>query len=342
MHPPSPLLFSVSAIDFEYDSAAPEPSRYLEFLRTLWANDAEAISTWQEWCGYCLVPDSSQQKILLMAGPKRSGKGTCARLLTRLVGAANVIGPTTSSLAGPFGLQPLIGKSLAVVSDARFTGESVNIVVERLLNISGEDTLTVDRKFSSSVTMKLPTRLMFLSNELPRMNDASGALAGRFIVLRLTESFYGREDTTLFKSMLPELPGILNWAIEGLKRLRARGRFVQPASAADAIREMEDLGSPVGAFVRDYCDIAPGKTIPSTELFEAWKSWCKTQGREHAGTIQIFGRDLRAYVAGLKIGRPREDGGRIRTYDGIDLSQEVRQEIANDMAARMEAQRENA
>jgi putative DNA primase/helicase len=142
--------------------------------------------------------------------------------------------------------------------------------------------------------------------------------------------------------MLPELPGILNWAIEGLKRLRSRGHFLQPASSQDAITEMEDLASPVGAFVRDYCDVAPGKTIPSTELFEAWKSWCKSQGREHAGTIQIFGRDLRAAVAGLKIGRPREDGGRIRTYEGIDLSAAVRREMVNEMAGRMEAQHANA
>lgn len=56
--------------------------------------------------------------MLLIVGPKRSGKGTIARVLTRLIGNGNVSGPTTSSLAGPFGLQPLIGKTLAIVSDA--------------------------------------------------------------------------------------------------------------------------------------------------------------------------------------------------------------------------------
>lgn len=70
------------------------------------------------WFGYCLTGDTSQQKMLLIVGPKRSGKGTIARVLTRLIGNGNVSGPTTSSLAGPFGLQPLIGKTLAIVSDA--------------------------------------------------------------------------------------------------------------------------------------------------------------------------------------------------------------------------------
>ena len=138
--------------------------------------------------------------------------------IAKLIGAGNVCGPTTSSLAGPFGLQPLIGKSLAIVSDARFHDENIATVVERLLCISGEDTLTVDRKNITSVTLKLPTRFMFLTNEFPRLSDSSGALAGRFIILRFTESFYGREDTGLTERLLGELPGILNWAVEGWQR----------------------------------------------------------------------------------------------------------------------------
>jgi putative DNA primase/helicase len=189
---PTPALFNINAIDFDYEPNPEPPERWIKFVEQLWDDDLESVQLLQEWMGYCLVADSSQQKMLLMVGPKRSGKGTIGRVITRLVGAGNVVGPTTSSLAGAFGLQPLIGKSLAIVSDARFTGDNVGVVVERLLCISGEDTLTVDRKFLGSVTMKLPTRFIFLTNELPRMNDASGALAGRFVILRLTKSFYGR------------------------------------------------------------------------------------------------------------------------------------------------------
>src|SRR5690606_19462785 len=111
---------------------------------------------------------------------------------------------TTGSLAGNFGLQPLIDKSLAIVSDARFSGPNVATVVERLLCISGEDTLTIDRKFLGAVSMKLATRFMFLSNELPRLADSSTALAGRFLVLRLTRSFYGHEDHSLTEQLLEE------------------------------------------------------------------------------------------------------------------------------------------
>ena len=245
-----------------------------------------------------------------------SVKGTIARVLTRVIGAANVVGPTTSSLAGAFGLQPLIGKSLAIVSDARFTGENVATVVERLLCISGEDTLTIDRKYLGSVSMKLPTRFMFLTNELPRLNDASAALAKRFLILRLTRSFYGHEDVKLTEALLEELPGILNWAIEGWKRLRERGRFVQPSCVEDAVRELEDLASPVGAFVRECCEVRPGLRAWTDDLYKAWKAWCERDGRQIVSSKMSFGRDLAAAVPGIHRRRGTDQAG---FYEGIGL-----------------------
>jgi putative DNA primase/helicase len=313
---PTPALFNINALDFDYDANAEAPERWIKFLEQLWGDDLESVELLQEWMGYCLVADTSQQKMLLLVGPRRSGKGTIGRVLTRLVGAGNVVGPTTSSLAGSFGLQPLIGKSLAIVSDARFTGENVGVVAERLLCISGEDTLTVDRKFLGSVTMKLPTRFMFLTNELPRMNDASGALVGRFIILRLKQSFYGREDVELTTKLMSELPGILLWAIEGLKRLRVRGHFVQPKAVSEAVREMEDLASPVLAFVRDRCIMAPGYRACVDDLYNAWRRWCERDGRTAVTNRQTFGRDLAAAVPGVS---RRRGAGDVPFYEGISL-----------------------
>jgi len=311
---PTPALFTINALDFDYDPDPEPPERWIKFLEQLFGDDLESVDLLQEWMGYCLVSDTSQQKMLLLVGPRRSGKGTIGRILTRLVGAANVVGPTTSSLAGNFGLQPLIEKSLAIVSDARFGGENVGTVVERLLCISGEDTLTIDRKFLGSVSMKLATRFMFLTNELPRLNDASTALAGRFLVLRLTNTFYGTEDVTLTDQLLAELPGILLWAIEGWKRLKKRGRFVQPKSAEEAIRDLEDLASPVSAFVRECCVVGPGHRAWIDELYKAWQTWCEQDGRTVVTHKQTFGRDLAAAVPGIL---RRRGTGMASFYEGI-------------------------
>jgi len=314
--PSTPTFFTVNALDYDPDMHAPWPENWFRFLEQLFAEDVQSWDLLQEWFGYCLTGDTAQHKMLLIVGPRRSGKGTLARVLTQLVGAGNVCGPTTSSLAGPFGLQPLLGKSLAIVSDARFSGDNVQTVVERLLCISGEDALTIDRKHMTSITLKLPTRFVFLTNELPRLSDASGALAGRFMMLRLTESFYGREDRALTQTLLGELQGILNWAIAGWQQLRERGAFVQPACVEDALRDMEDLSSPVGAFVRECCSVGPGRRIWVNELYRAWKQWCEEEGRSSVTTRQTLGRDLMAAVPGISSRRNRGTG---RFYEGIDL-----------------------
>ena len=166
-------------------------------------------------------------------------------------------GPTLNSLGGDFGLAPLIGKSLAVISDARFVGKSSNVVVERLLSISGEDTLTVNIKYREQWNGKLPCRLHVISNELPRLGDASTAVVGRIVLLPLSRSWLGKENHGLESELRAELPGILNWALAGLERMTFTNgnRFTRLAAADEAIATMRDLASPVGAFVREKCDV---------------------------------------------------------------------------------------
>jgi putative DNA primase/helicase len=73
-------------------------------------------------------------------------------------------------------------------------------------------------------------------------------LVGRFIVLQLTEGFYGREDPGLTGALMAELPGILSWALEGYRRIRHRGHFVQPASAVEAVADLKVLAAPIKGF----------------------------------------------------------------------------------------------
>jgi putative DNA primase/helicase len=319
--PSTPAFFSTHALSFPYDPKATEPVAWLKFLDDLWPNDKESVSTLREFFGYLLVPDTRQQKIFLIIGPKRSGKGTIGRVLRELLGPDNFSAPTLASMSQNFGLQPLIGKHLAVISDARLSQRADGqVIVERLLSISGEDALTIDRKHLPAWTGELPTRFLILTNELFDAADASGAFASRFIILKLMESFYGREDHLLSKRLLGELPGILNWAIDGWQRLRKRGHFEQPKSAVETVREFENLGSPISAFVRECCTIASQQEINVDKLFEAWETYCHDHGYRSAGNKQTFGRDLHAAVPSVEIKqRRKKKGARVRRYVGIGL-----------------------
>lgn len=321
----SPLLFTLNHLKFTFNPWAARPEKWLAFLDKLWPDDAQSIEVLGEWFGYCLSYQTSLQKMLLLIGPKRGGKGTIARVLAELVGSGNVCAPTLGSLAMNFGLWPLIGKSLAIIGDARLSGRvDSSIIIERLLSISGEDAQTIDRKNKSPITMKLGTRFMLISNELPRFPDASGAIASRFVVLNLTRSWFGQEQQNLYEELVEELPGITLWALEGLRRLRSRGRFVTPDASAYAVSDLEELSSPISAWIEECCVFGEGRRIIIKELFSSWAAWCEQNSRRDTGSIQSFARDLRAKMPEIQSPpRPLINGKRERVYEGVDLTLEA-------------------
>jgi putative DNA primase/helicase len=320
VHEATPDFLCPYALDYDFDPAAPPPEHLEAFLKSVWPNDPEAIDTLQEWVGYLLTPDTRQQKIGMFIGPKRSGRGTIGRLIESLLGPDNVVGLSLSGLASNFGVWPLIGKPVGIVGDARISGRSdTAAIVERLLGISGEDTQTIDRKHLPLWMGRLPTRLMIFANELPQLPDQSEALASRYIMFRFVESFIGREDLHLIDKLRSELPGILLWAIDGWKRLRERGRFVQPKSGASLIEEVRDINSPVGAFVRGRCEVGAGLEIQVGKLFQAWCDWCAAN-RHAPGGPGRFGRNLRTVIPSVdtKVQRDAQQSY-VRMFQGVAL-----------------------
>jgi putative DNA primase/helicase len=318
LYPHTPQFFNQTAVPFDYQSEAPAPERWLAFLNKLWENDAESVKALQEWFGYVISGRLDMHKILLLVGPPRAGKGVIARVLGALVGKHNVAGPTLSGLSGDFGLAPLIGKPLAVISDARLNGKQSSVVVERLLSVSGEDTITANIKYQEQWTGKLPSRFMVLSNELPQLGDASAAIANRFVPLLLSESWLGREDHQLESALLEELPGILNWALDGLERLDRQDRFTRPASADETMTQLQDLASPVSAFLRDRCETGPKQQVLVDDLYAAWIEWAESNGQQKKSKA-VLGRDLRAARPTIKVKQPGSGGNRPRFYVGVGL-----------------------
>ena len=242
LNPHSPKYFCLAAADYRFQSNA-KCRKWIEFMNQLWPDDAQSVGLLQEWFGYCLLPDTSQQKLLSIIGPPRSGKSTVARVLTELLGRTNVASPSIRSLSGSFGLWGLLDKKLAIIPDATLP-TPCPALEELLKSISGEDAVDIQRKGMSPLTgITLPTRLMLLANEMPSFSDPSGALKQRLLTLKTTQSFFGQEDTQLTKNLLTELPGILNWSIDGLQRHWTKGRF-QQVTELDAEKLLKAVPNP--------------------------------------------------------------------------------------------------
>jgi putative DNA primase/helicase len=319
----TPEFFCHNALEFDFDPGASAPSHWFAFLKELWPDDADAdsLATLQEISGLCLTGDTCYQKAFMLIGPRRSGKGTIGRVLTELVGRDSVVAPTLSSMGEQFGPASLIGKRVAIISDARINKSArLDRISERLLSITGEDTQTIDRKFLIAWTGRLQVRFIVLTNEVPEFEEGSSALAGRFIILQLMRSFYGQEDLGLSKKLLNELPGILNWSIAGWQRLTERGHFIQPRSGIGLVEMLESLSSPIMAFVKECCVVGSDKIVEIKRLYNEYRAWNEENSKRSPLPSNLFGRNLYAAVPGLSVMQPRgADGKQVRMYSGIGL-----------------------
>ncbi len=319
--PRTPRFFATTAIAAPYDPQGPEPVEWLAFLKSVWGDDTESVQLLQQIFGYLLTADTAQQKLFAIIGPKRSGKGTIARVLKALLGDDAVVNPTLASLEQPFGLAPLVGKMVAIIGDARLGGKQDQAqVVERLLSISGEDRLSINRKNRDAIDVRLVCRVLLLSNELPRLYDTSGALASRFAILSMTRSFLGSEDIGLEQKLLAELPGIFRWAIAGRQDLHERGRFIEPLASEAARRHLAEVSSPIAAFLEETCSFGEGLEVSRDRLYDAYRDWCKSSGIDHPRDKAWFGRDLHTLHPEVGDAERRPPvGKRYRVYTGVVL-----------------------
>jgi len=322
----TPEFFTDTAVVVAYESEA-RCDRWMKFLDELWPGDEDSHALLQEWFGYVLAGSTGLHKILTLVGPKRSGKSTIAWTLEQLLGGTGQVDhPTMARLAEPFGLAPMLGKRLAIVGDARI-GKSDPAIVEKLLMISGEDPVTVNRKNRDELNVKLGARLMIVSNDMPDLRDSTGALASRFLPLRIrVEGFLGREDFNLKRTIADELPGIFRWALDGADRLWDReGRFTIGEAVQASMVEVERSSSPIKAFAADCLvieSVAGDHVYTSKDaVYELYTMWCVSEGFMPKGKSVFFRDLLAAYPGQLDTGRHRVDGRQVQMLRGARLSE---------------------
>lgn len=309
-------LFIPNGPEWKYNPIAKPPVEWLKFLKSLKTSE-ENISLLQEWMGYLLSGDAWAHKGLILVGPKRGGKGVIGHLNSMLLGESMVTSPSLRSIGGTHGLQNFLSKRLCLISDARLSlKQDIMAVIEVLLQIIGGDKVDVNPKNKPIITVKLGTRVMMLSNSLPAFVDDSDAIKSRFMIIRLTESFYGREDTGLLDRLCDELPSIALWSMEGYQRLRARGKFAEPQSSDDERKQWELDNNPVARFVRDCCVLGVNENVANPELYEAYTAWCEDQGERVLALNTLKGK-LKDYL-GSKIKPDYSDKNVIAT-SGLGL-----------------------
>src|SRR5665213_180311 len=310
-------FFNRNALSYGYHWKAPTPVKWLAFLKDVFKGSPGSVETLQEIFGYYLLPDNSLQKAFLWDSPPRGGKGTTIRVLQALIGPENCCSPSFSGIASDPILDTMVGKLAAFVTDMRITSRTdIGEVTGNIQRITGGDPITFNRKYKDAWTGFLKVRFFILTNMQLAAPDVSGAFANRFVCLKSLESWLGREDPTLDSKLLPELSGILLWAIEGWKRLKTRGRFLENEQGKAMLQRMIDASSPLMFFIRERCVYDPNASIVKEALFSDWLSFKDSEDLRDM-SYPIFCRDLLATGHGVHDSKGRDGDVRVPLYKGI-------------------------
>jgi putative DNA primase/helicase len=318
----TPRFFSMTSMPYEWHANS-TCKRWLKFLSEIFPNDPQKIALLQEWFGYNLVVDTSQEKLMFLVGRPGAGKGTVLEALRAVLGSDQVASTSFDTLVSDFGLQPLLGKLAAILADAHITrrGDPAK-ALQILKEISGQDGVGVNRKNKEFLSdHKLTCRFTISVNSMPDLPDHERSLDRRLLLLHFGECFSGREDTHLKDKIAEEAPGIAVWAVQGLLRLRAAG-FTSPTSSKPVIEEFRKQSSPISEFVDEFCEIGRNCTIPGNMLYDAYARWCKDQGAL-TGTSIRFSQRLLLLYPGVRADRFSFNGKQVRGFIGLKLTDEA-------------------
>lgn len=321
-NPPTAYWFSENMIPYDFSGGAGCPT-WIDYLNRTFRDDAECVQLLQEYIGYCLTTDNRFQKMLWLVGPPAAGKGTICSVIRGVVGDANCCSPSLSSLDTDFGLEPLLGKSLAIIGDAHLGRKDDPVgVLNTIKTITGNDPIDVNRKNLKALAgVRLPVRFIIGANSLPTLPDISVAIRRRALMLPFEQSHEGKEDSSLADKFARETPGIIAWALDGLKSLRLRGCFVQPAVGEELVLQMARLASPLRCYVEERCIIEDGAVAPVDDLYDDYKKWGMKNGHSPLSK-ERFGADLKQVVPYKKI-RQRDGDRRPNAYQGLRLELEA-------------------
>lgn len=291
--PHSPEHWLRNRVKTRWEQTA-QSDRWLQFLDELFTGDndkPDKIAFLQQWFGYCLVPDTSQQKFLWLVGSGGNGKSVVLTLLEALVGDENVTHAHLEQLGNKFVRVELENKLLNVSPEI---GAKAKISDSYLKQIVGGDKVQAERKFKDSFSFRPYARLVAATNHLPKLKDLTEGFARRAIILTFNRTFsQGVQNPRLVEELRGELPGIFAWAVAGLQELRRQGHFTIPASSVTALEQYRTESDPEKMFANARLEFSERGTA-SPDLYAHYVNWTKAYGLPAKDRIS-FGKRLREF-----------------------------------------------
>ncbi len=293
--------FSTVCLPYAFDANAACP-RWLQMLAQNLEGDADRIAFLQEFFGYCLISTTDAQAGLVLVGEGGNGKSVVLAGLHAILGRDNVSSVALEDFGKRFAMVQTLGKLANICAEI---GELDKTAEGTLKAFISGDPMTFERKGKDAFSAKPTARLVLSTNNVPRFCDKSEGIWRRLKLVPFNRRVPEAErvpgmDKPEWWLRQKEVPGMLNWALAGLRRLRDDNmRFAEPAICRVALEAHRQESDPCRAFLLEHYvknDKAPA--IATADLYSDYKHWCEQNGHRGVLTAQSFGKQVKR-VLGL-------------------------------------------
>jgi putative DNA primase/helicase len=160
------------------------------------------------------------------------------------------------------------------------------------------------------------------TNRLPKIVDTSLGVWRRVMLMPFRFSVQDeKRDPMLVDRLQAELPGILNWALEGLRRLRQQGQFTVSAVNREALDQYRQESNPVRMFLEDHTTEEAGARHPCANLYAQYAGWCRDNGHLPPVDEKQFGKELKRVYPRVDRKRRQEGEHRVYVYEGLTVQE---------------------
>ena len=262
--------------------------RWRAFLADVTQGDEEVQAYLQRWAGYMLTGETREHAFMFVYGPGGNGKGVMMNTLAAALGDYAATSPMETFMATQHERHPtdLAGLRGARLVLAQETEAGRALAEAKLKALTGGDKISARFMRGDFFEYTPAFKLVMVGNHRPVIRNPDDAMRRRLHLLPLTFR-PSRPDHGLQRHLLAELPGILQWAVEGCLAWQRDG-LGKPAvvrAATDEYFAEQDL---LSQWLVERCDRTDARaTTPSTSLYRDWKGWAEARG-ELPGSNKAF------------------------------------------------------
>lgn len=285
----SPKDHVTIALNAEFDPDATCP-KWEQFMQDIFLGDQDLINYMQRVVGYCLSGKTSEDVMFFCIGSGANGKSTFRSALEMLFGEysssikISALLTQTSDSNVDYQKATMKGRRIVwtdeVPEGKRFNESQIKAMV-------GGDKILARAIFERPFEFEPTHKLFPIGNHVPTITGTDNGIWRRIVLVPFGATFGAdktkprRDRFEILRDFQQEMPGILNWALQGWLDYSVRGLKDKPQAVQEATQKYRDSQDQIACFLEecyDRMDSPEFYKIKAQDLFEVYNNWCQSSG----------------------------------------------------------------